>query len=47
MKLANERYTGHPMVSHFDIENISRKVFEQWLKLFADAIDEVYIPDRE
>ena len=29
------------------IENISRKAFEQWPKLFADAIDEVYVPDGE
>ena len=30
----------------FDIENISRKTFEQKLKLFTDAIDEMYVPDR-
>jgi len=42
--LGDERYTGRPMAPHFEIEGISRKAFEQWLKLFAEAIDKVYIP---
>ena len=42
--LGDERYTGQPMAPHFEIEGISRKAFEQWLKLFAEAIDKVYVP---
>jgi len=42
--LGDENYTGRPMAPHFEIEGISRKAFEQWLKLFAEAIDKVYIP---
>lgn len=41
--LGDERYNGHPMAPHFEIEGISRKAFEQWLKLFYEAIDKVYI----
>lgn len=40
--LGDERYTGRPMAPHFEIEGISRKAFEQWLKLFFEAIDKVY-----
>ena len=43
--LGDENYTGHPMAPHFQMEGISRKAFEQWLKLFAVAIDKVYIPN--
>ena len=42
--LGDEAYAGHPMAPHFEIEGISRRAFEQWLKLFAEAIDKVYIP---
>ena len=42
--LGDESYTGRPMAPHFEIEGISRKAFEQWLKLFAEAIDKVYFP---
>ena len=44
--LGDEAYTGRPMAPHFEMEGISRKAFEQWLKLFAKAIDEVYVPSR-
>ena len=46
MMLANQRYTGQPMATHFDIENISSQALEQQLKLFIDDIDKVYVPDR-
>ncbi|MBT8344283.1 MAG: globin, partial [Sulfurovum sp.] len=42
--LGDEQYNGHPMRPHFAIEGISRKAFEQWLKLFHEAVDKVYIP---
>ena len=32
------------MAPHFEMEGISRKAFEQWLKLFAEAIYKVYLP---
>ncbi|MEA1879027.1 MAG: group III truncated hemoglobin [Campylobacterota bacterium] len=44
--LGDETYAGRPMAPHFEMEGISRKAFEQWLKLFSEAIDEVYIPER-
>ena len=43
--LGDESYAGRPMAPHFEMEGISRKAFEQWLKLFAEAIDEVYLPN--
>ncbi|WP_295421321.1 group III truncated hemoglobin [Sulfurovum sp.] len=42
--LGDDRYTGHPMAPHFEIAGISRKAFEQWLKLFHEAVDKVYVP---
>jgi len=42
--LGDERYTGSPMAPHFQLEGISRKAFEQWLKLFHEAVDKVFIP---
>ena len=42
--LGDERYKGRPMAPHFEIEGISRKAFEQWLKLFHEAVDKIYIP---
>ena len=42
--LGDERYMGRPMAPHFEMEGISRKAFEQWLKLFAEAVDKIYIP---
>jgi len=44
--LGDEKYTGHPMAPHFGMKGISRKAFEQWLKLFTEAIDRVYLPER-
>ena len=43
--LGDEAYAGRPMAPHFEIEGISREAFEQWLRLFAEAIDEVYLPN--
>ena len=42
--LGDETYAGRPMAPHFEMEGISRKAFEQWLKLFTEAIDKVYLP---
>ncbi len=44
--LGDEKYTGRPMAPHFGMKGISRKAFEQWLKLFAEAVDKVYLPER-
>ncbi len=44
--LGDEKYTGRPMTPHFEMKGISRKAFEQWLKLFTEAVDRVYLPER-
>ena len=46
LALGDEKYTGRPMAPHFGMRGISRKAFEQWLKLFAEAVDRVYLPER-
>jgi len=37
------RYTGSLFVPHTKLGDVKRETFEQWLKLFADTLDEVYI----
>jgi len=41
--LGDEAYVGHPLAPHFDIEGISGKAFEQWLKLFYEVVDTIYV----
>ncbi|CAA6815014.1 MAG: Unknown protein [uncultured Sulfurovum sp.] len=43
LMLGDNKYTGRPMRPHFDMPGISRKAFEQWLFLFHETIDEIYI----
>jgi len=40
--LGDNAYTGHPLAPHFMIEGISRKAFNQWLRLFYDAVDKTF-----
>ena len=40
--LGDEAYAGHPLSPHFEMEGISRKAFEQWLKLFHEAVEKIY-----
>jgi len=42
VSLGDESYNGHPLAPHFEIANISRKAFEQWLKLFYATVDKIY-----
>ena len=45
MLMLNENdYQGRPMAPHFEMPGISRKAFEQWLFLFHETVDEIYIP---
>jgi hemoglobin len=44
MMLGSEDYHGHPMAPHFEMHGISRKAFEQWLLLFSENIDEIFVP---
>ena len=44
LMLGENKYQGRPMAPHFDMPGISRKAFEQWLFLFHETVDEIYIP---
>ena len=44
LMLGENDYQGRPMAPHFDMHGISRKAFEQWLFLFHETVDEIYIP---
>jgi len=42
--LNDASYRGNPFAPHMFLGELSRKVFEQWLKLFFATLDEVYEP---
>jgi len=44
MSLGDKGYTGSPLAPHFQIEGLSREAFEQWLFLFHETVDEIFIP---
>ena len=42
--LGDTSYRGNPFAPHMYLGELSREVFEQWLKLFFATLDEVYEP---
>ena len=42
--LNDASYRGNPFAPHMYLGELSREVFEQWLKLFFATLDEVYEP---
>ncbi len=42
--LNDASYRGNPFAPHMYLGELSREVFEQWLKLFYSTLDEVYEP---
>ena len=44
MILQDDSYHGNPLRPHFFIGELSHRVFKQWLKLFFETVDEVFIP---
>ena len=38
------KYKGALFLPHTHLGNLQRETFEQWLKLFGETLDEVYIP---
>jgi hemoglobin len=44
MILQDDSYHGNPMRPHFFIGELTHRVFKQWLKLFFETVDEVFIP---
>jgi len=37
------KYNGNLFLPHTQLGQLKRKTFEQWLKLFAETLDEVYV----
>ena len=37
------RYNGNLFLPHTQLGQLKRETFEQWLKLFAETLDEVYV----
>jgi len=44
MILNDASYNGNPMRPHFYIGELTQETFKQWLKLFFETVDEVFIP---
>ena len=42
--LGDTSYRGNPFAPHIYLGELSREVFEQWLKLFFATLDEIYEP---
>jgi len=39
------KYNGNLFLPHTKLGTLKRETFEQWLKLFAETLDEVYVDD--
>jgi hemoglobin len=44
MILQDASYHGNPMRPHLSIGELNHNVFKQWLKLFFETVDEVFVP---
>ena len=42
--LGDTDYRGNPFMPHTQLGELKRETFEQWLKLFAETLDEIYMP---
>lgn len=43
LALGNPKYKGSLFVPHTQLGELKRETFEQWLKLFSETLNEVYI----
>ena len=43
ISIGNGTYNGNPLGAHFDLK-LSVEAFQEWLRLFSDAVDKVYEP---
>jgi hemoglobin len=42
--MGDTEYRGNPFAPHTQLGELKRETFEQWLVLFSETLDEVYIP---
>ncbi|MBT8347856.1 MAG: group III truncated hemoglobin [Sulfurovum sp.] len=43
LALGKPKYSGNLFLPHTQLGDLKRETFEQWLKLFAETLDEVYV----
>ena len=43
LALGKPQYSGNLFLPHTQLGDLKRETFEQWLKLFAETLDEVYV----
>ncbi len=43
LAFGNPKYSGNLFLPHTQLGDLKRETFEQWLKLFAQTLDEVYV----
>ncbi|HIQ46549.1 MAG TPA: group III truncated hemoglobin [Sulfurovum sp.] len=44
LAFGNPRYTGQLFLPHTRLGDVKRETFEQWLKLFGETLDRIYVP---
>lgn len=42
--LQDDSYHGNPLAPHFSIGELDASVFKQWLKIFFETVDSIFIP---
>ena len=42
--LSDTDYRGNPFAPHTQLGELKRETFERWLALFAETLDEIYVP---
>lgn len=45
LAFGNPKYSGNLFLPHTKLGQLKRETFEQWLKLFGETLDEVYVPN--
>lgn len=43
--LANGRYYGRPLHAHLMVQGLAPEHFRDWLELFRETLDDLFIPD--
>ncbi|CAA6810268.1 MAG: Preprotein translocase [uncultured Sulfurovum sp.] len=46
MILEEGRYIGDPLLPHVFLPNLTPELFDQWLKVFRETLEEIYTPSN-
>lgn len=44
--LEEGKYMGDPLLPHMFLPNLTEEIFDQWLKVFRETLDEIYTPSN-